>query len=76
MVVEARLLRHGGPEVRHKIRQLKGQGLKTEPAFAAVFGLPGDPYQTLLALAELPEDTLISVLTPTLRMHQSGAMSF
>jgi Domain of unknown function (DUF4269) len=76
MVVEERLLRHGGPEVCHKIRQLKGQGLKTEPAFAAVFGLPGDPYQTLLAFAELSEDVLISALTPTLRTHQSGEMSF
>ena len=63
MVVEERLLRHGGPEVRRQIRHLKGQGLKTEPAFAAVFGLPGDPYQTLLQLAELGEHELVAVLS-------------
>jgi hypothetical protein len=63
MVVEERLLRHGGAEVRRQIRRLKGQGLKTEPAFAVVFRLPGDPYQTLLQLAELGEDELVSVLT-------------
>jgi hypothetical protein len=63
MVVEECLLRHGGPEVRRQIRHLKGQGLKTEPAFAVVFGLPGDPYQTLLQLAELGEDELMAVLS-------------
>jgi hypothetical protein len=63
MVVEERLLRHGGVEVRRHIRQLKGQGRKTEPAFAVVFRLPGDPYQTLLQLAELEEEDLVSVLT-------------
>jgi Domain of unknown function (DUF4269) len=63
LVVEARLLRHGGVEVRQKIRRLKGQGLKTEPAFATVFTLAGDPYQTLLELAELPEEVLMLVIT-------------
>jgi hypothetical protein len=66
MVVEERLLRHGGTEMRQKIRQLKSQGLKTEPAFATVFALPGDPYQTLLALAELSEEALMSVIAQTL----------
>src|SRR5262245_37212108 len=42
MIVEARLLRHGGAEVRRQVRQLKAQGLKTEPAFATVFALAGD----------------------------------
>jgi hypothetical protein len=63
MVVEERLLRHGGAEVRRHIRHLKSQGRKTEPAFAAVFRLPGDPYQTLLQLAELGEEELVSVIT-------------
>jgi len=60
MLVEERLLRHGGAEVRGKIRHLKSQGLKTEPAFAAVFALGGDPYDTLLGLAELCEEELRS----------------
>jgi hypothetical protein len=63
MVVEARLLRYGGEEVRRQIRVLKVQGLKTEPAFAAVFALPGDPYQALSQLAELPEEALIAHIT-------------
>jgi hypothetical protein len=58
MIVEERLLRLGGPEVREQIRSLKAQGLKTEPAFAVVFQLPGDPYKTLLQLAELAEEKL------------------
>jgi hypothetical protein len=48
MLVEERLLRHGGEELRQQIHQRKLQGSKTEPAFATVFGLTGDPYQTLL----------------------------
>ena len=57
MLVEERLLRQGGEEVRRQIRRLKAQGLKTEPAFAAVFALEGDPYHTLLRLAETAEGT-------------------
>jgi len=51
---------------RHSITgKIKGQGLKTEPTFATVFALPGDPYQTLLALADLSEEALMSVITHT-----------
>lgn len=50
MVAEARLLALGGEPARAAIRALKRSGLKTEPAFAQVFGLPGDPYQALLDL--------------------------
>jgi hypothetical protein len=66
MIVEERLLRYGGPEVRRRIRQFKEQGLKTEPAFAAVFGLPGNPYLTLLQLSE-DENKLASVLSSILQ---------
>jgi hypothetical protein len=38
------------PEVRSEIIELKERGIKTEPAFAQVFGLVGDPYDELLAL--------------------------
>lgn len=68
MVVEARLLEIGGPAARDKIRELKLTGLKTEPAFAAYFSLPGDPYETLLALSELPIDSL----RERFALHQGG----
>jgi hypothetical protein len=38
------------PQVREEIIRLKEKGIKTEPAFAQIFGLVGDPYDELLAL--------------------------
>lgn len=58
MLAEARLLAQGGETARQAIRKLKMQGLKTEPAFATYFGLPGDPYQALLELSSSPPDLL------------------
>jgi hypothetical protein len=49
MVMEARLLALSGEQAREGIRELKRNGMKTEPAFARYFGIPGDdPYQALL----------------------------
>ncbi|MFZ5817153.1 MAG: DUF4269 domain-containing protein [Bacillota bacterium] len=62
MVVEARLLRLAGRAVAAEIRRLKAGGLKTEPAFARCFGLPGDPYQALLALYEADEAVLQQIV--------------
>ena len=50
MAAEAHLLNLGGPEAREAVRALKQAGKKTEPAFAQVFGLAGDPYDALYAL--------------------------
>lgn len=36
------------PELRIEILKLKQSGFKTEPAFAKVLALPGDPYQAIL----------------------------
>lgn len=58
MLVEARLLALGGPEAAAGIRRLRASGLKTEPAFAAYFNLPGDPYLALLELAGLDDREL------------------
>jgi hypothetical protein len=67
LVVEGRLLRYGGKGIQQKIRQLKSQGLKTEPAFAVAFGLAGNPYHALLRLEELSEEQLKTVLTQDFR---------
>lgn len=58
MQVEARLLELGGDAARQGIRRLKQNGLKTEPAFARYFDLEGDPYDTLLRLADLDDEEL------------------
>ena len=58
MIVEARLLKIGGPAARPAIRRLKREGRKTEPAFAHYFDLEGDPYETLLELDGLDVDAL------------------
>jgi hypothetical protein len=48
MIIEYNLLLQFGEEFRKNIIDLKRQGFKTEPAFAELFGLSGDPYQALL----------------------------
>ena len=50
LLVEAAVLAAGGEAWRRAVRRLKKQGLKTEPAFAALLQLPGDPYEALLTL--------------------------
>ena len=64
LLVEAAVLEAGGRTWRRAVRQLKKQGLKTEPAFAFLLQLTGDPYVALLELegksiAELLEFELI-----------------
>jgi hypothetical protein len=62
MFVEQRLLQIGGAALRDAIRQLKREGLKTEPAFAQILNLPGDPYEALLGLENAPNDDLRRML--------------
>jgi predicted metalloenzyme YecM len=52
-LIEERLLKLGGPNLIKNINELRQQGLKTEPAFAAALGLSGDPFETLLVLQTL-----------------------
>lgn len=50
LLIEARLLEERGPDFRRQVIELKQSGLKTEPAFALLLGLEGDPYEALLEL--------------------------
>lgn len=50
MIVEYELLERFGDDFRQEVKSLKEQGYKTEPAFARVMGLSGDPYEELLHL--------------------------
>ncbi len=51
MLVEVQLLSIGGERARQAVRRLKLKGIKTEPAFAAYFGIRGDPYVELRKMA-------------------------
>jgi hypothetical protein len=58
MVVESRLLDILGPDFRNGIIALKKQGIKTEPAFARMLGLSGDPYRAVLAIENYGDEQL------------------
>jgi hypothetical protein len=55
MVIEHWLLTKYGEGFRKKIIELKRKGMKTEPAFAELLGLKGDPYESLLDFENDPE---------------------
>lgn len=61
MRVEYRLLSLFGESFRDKIIAFKKAGMKTEPAFARVLELEGDPYRAVLMLEGLPDDRLKSL---------------
>ena len=42
--------------------RLKEEGLKTEPAFASVLGLNGDPYEAMLMLEEKSDEELVGLI--------------
>lgn len=49
-LVEERLLKFGGEEFASRIRRARASGTKTEPAFAEVLRLEGDPFERLLEI--------------------------
>lgn len=58
MIVEYKLLKRLGETVRQGIIELKKLGYKTEPAFAKLLRITGDPYEELLQMYHWPEDRL------------------
>ena len=71
LVVEARLLAVGGAALRQQVLALKASGVKTEPAFAHVLGLPGNPYHALLALEAYDEATLLALVAEATESRQT-----
>ncbi|WP_019913932.1 DUF4269 domain-containing protein [Paenibacillus sp. HW567] len=63
LLVEDRILNLLGPGFRQEVISLKIQGMKTEPAFAKLLGLAGDPYEALLFLAGLSPAELEALCT-------------
>ncbi|WP_334073071.1 DUF4269 domain-containing protein [Paenibacillus sp. A14] len=63
MMAEARVLRLFGEDFKRAVIQLKQQGFKTEPAFASLLGLEGDPYLRLLDLTDWTDEELVSKFT-------------
>ncbi|WP_421980772.1 DUF4269 domain-containing protein [Roseibium sp.] len=59
--VEERLLALQ-PRLRQQISCLKQGGMKTEPAFARILGLAGDPYEAILQLEDLSDAQLVDLL--------------
>jgi len=50
MLIEHDIIQSKNGTFKDEIVQLKRQGVKTEPAFAKLLGLEGDPYEALLKL--------------------------
>jgi hypothetical protein len=50
MMAEQTILQQNGEEFRRKVIELKNAGYKTEPAFAKLLGLKGDPYKAILGV--------------------------
>lgn len=48
MIIEWKILEEKGPVFKEKVMSLKNAGVKTEPAFAQLLGLEGEPYVAVL----------------------------
>lgn len=59
MLVEARVLRLLGGEFMRRVVELKEKGVKTEPAFARLLGLDGDPYVAVLGLENVSDEDIM-----------------
>lgn len=59
MMIENRILKLLGNEFRLKVINLKESGLKTEPSFAKLLNLKGNPYEELLLLEKYSDEYII-----------------
>ena len=57
-----RVLQFGGESLRKKVKELKRSGLKTEPSFAKILSLTGDPYLAFLELEKLNDSQLKKIV--------------
>lgn len=60
--VERRILDLANDQFKQEIIRLKRKGIKTEPAFAQMLALDGDPYTKLSQLYEADDCVLIQLL--------------
>ncbi len=63
--VEKRLLALAGDDFREAVLASKEAGHKTEPAFALLLGLSGDPYDALLSIGRADDADLSALLSST-----------
>ncbi|PJZ47170.1 DUF4269 domain-containing protein [Leptospira brenneri] len=63
MMVENRLLTLANPTFRERIRNLKQEGIKTEPAFCKLLDLKGDPYKILVQWNQKSDEQLKDLLS-------------
>ncbi|MBI9010315.1 MAG: DUF4269 domain-containing protein [Tenericutes bacterium] len=62
MLVEDRLLKLGGELFKRKVIELKNKNFKTEPIFAGLLRLDGNPYEELLELEDKSDEELIDLI--------------
>lgn len=60
MLIEDRILHLFNEEFKEQVRSLKRTGDKTEPAFAMLIGLDGDPYESLLEVETWSDEKIVS----------------
>lgn len=75
MLIEDRILRLYNDEFRQHVRSLKREGYKTEPAFAKLMDLEGDPYESLLEVETWADEKMEamgypSFIDPVTRVYQ------
>lgn len=75
MTIEARLLTVGRSALRKRVHALKVAGMKTEPAFAQVLGLSGDPYAALLELESWSSEQLRTLLHDRISQFDGGGLT-